>query len=553
MRRGWLYILFLLIVLSCVPLREVYAQSSSLLADGVQDFIRREQLFGKVGIHNSLLNESFATGYKAVDSLLKKNTGNIWSPSKRKPILGQLEWLPVSAALQYNSQHPYGWSDGAMIPSRGIQTLVSAGFSLTSGNFTLQVKPEFVYAQNTAFQTFPEDLNDVYWATYYQLLNKSDIPERFGEKAYKKVFAGQSSIRFTKGALSAGISTENMWWGPGRYNALVMSNNAPGFLHATLNTVKPIETAVGSFEGQLIAGSLSSSDIAPPDTNRYYNGIRLYQQKQDKSRYIAGFMMSWQPKWVKGLFVGFTKASYLYRSDISGIADIFPLEGIIKSGSEKAGKKASLGSLFARYVMPEEHAELYFEFGRNDKSPSLINIATDNGYPRAYVAGFRKLFTSNKRKSYIEFASEFTQMELPNAELIQQSASWYTNPFVRQGYTNYGQVLGAGIGPGTNSQLIDISWVKGFTKVGLKFERIVRNSDFYYNAFVITQDFTRHWVDISTTLHANWQFDRFLLSSEMGLIRSLNYQWYILPGLSYFKNGYDVLNFHGNLSFAYRL
>lgn len=553
MRRGGLYISILFVTLCFVPLSAVYAQSSSFLADGVQDFIRREQLFGRISLHNSLLNESFSTGYKAVDSLLKKNAVNVWVPAKQKILYDQLEWLPVSVALQYNSQHPYGWSDGAMIPSKGIETLVSAGFSFTSGNFSLQVKPEFVYAQNTAFETFPEDHNDIYWATYYQLLNKSDIPERFGDKAYKKIFAGQSSIRYTKGSLSAGISTENTWWGPGRYNALVMSNNAPGFLHATLNTVKPIETAIGSFEGQLIAGSLSSSEIAPQDTNRYYNGTRLYQPKLDKSRYIAGFTMSWQPKWVKGLYVGFSKASYLYHSDISGIADIFPLEGIIKSGIEKAGKKASLGSLFARYVMPEEHAELYFEFGRNDKSPSLINIATDNGYPRAYVAGFRKLFTSNKRKSYIEFASEFTQMELPNADLIKQSASWYTNSYVRQGYTNYGQVLGAGIGPGTNSQLIDISWVKGFTKVGVKFERVVRNSDFYYNAFVITQDFTRHWVDLSTTLHANWQFERFLLSSEMGLIRSLNYQWYILPGLSYFKNGYDVLNFHGNISFAYRL
>ena len=552
MRKRGIYISFAMLCL--VPLRVVYAQTSTLLADGVQDFIRREQLLGRVSLHNSLLNESFHTGYIAVDSLLKKSSaGNVWNSVTRKPLHGPIEWLPVSAAFQYNSRHPYGWSDGAMIPSKGIETLVSAGFLLRSGNFTLQIKPEFVYSQNTAFETFPEDHNDVYWATYYQLLNKSDIPERFGEKAYKKVFAGQSSIRYTKGPLSAGISTENMWWGPGRYNALVMSNNAPGFLHATLNTVKPIQTGIGSFEGQLIVGSLSSSEIPPPDTNRYYNGTRLYQAKQDKPRYITGFMLSWQPKWVKGLYVGFSKASYLYRSDISGIADIFPLEGIFKSGTEKAGKKASLGSLFARYIMPEEHAELYFEFGRNDKSPSLLNIVTDNGYPRAYVAGFRKLFTSNKRKSYIEFASEFTQMELPNADLIKQSASWYTNPYVRQGYTNYGQVLGAGIGPGTNSQLIDISWVKGFTKVGVKFERFVRNSDFYYNAFVITQDFTRHWVDLSTTLHASWQFNRFLLSSEMGLIRSLNYEWYILPGLAYFKNGYDVLNFHGNLSFSYRL
>lgn len=533
-----------------------FGQNSSFLADGVQDFVRREQLFGKVDLKNGLLNQSFVGGYSALDSLLPG--WQIPANKKNRSLLAKsstvtMQWLPFSATGQYNTHHPYGWNDGAMIPARGIEGLISGGIILSSGNFSLQFKPEFIYAQNTAFETFPEEHSDVYWARYYQLLNKSDIPERFGENAYKKLFPGQSSIRYHTGSLSVGISTENLWWGPGRYNALVMSNNAPGFVHMTLNTIKPIVTAIGSFKGQLVAGSLSSSGIAVPDTNRYYNGTRLYQPKNEETRYLTGLTLSWQPKWVKGLFVGFNKVSYLYHSDISGIADVFPLEGIIRSGSEKNGKKASLGSLFARYVMPEDHAELYFEYGRNDKSPSLLNMVTDNGYPRAYVAGFRKLFPSRKSKSYIEFASEFTQMELPTAELIQQGASFYTHPYVRQGFTNDGQVLGAGVGPGSNSQLVDISWVKGFTKVGLQFERIARNNDFYYNAFVITQDFTRHWIDVSTTLHANWQFNRFLFSSQMGLIRSLNYQWYIFPDLGYFKNGYDVLNFHANVSFSYRL
>ena len=553
-RPGCLYCLFFGVSLFCC-LIQINAQTSSFLADGVQDFVRREQLLGKVDLKNGLLVQSFSTNYRALDSLLPE-----WYSSKGNKGLTilrgssiKLQWLPFSSTQQYNSHHPYGWNNGAMIPSAGLQALASGGISIELGKFSIQFKPEFVYAQNTAFETFPTEHYDVYWARYYQLLNKSDIPERFGDKAYHKILPGQSSIRYHTGSFSVGLSTENLWWGPGRYNALMMSNNAQGFAHITLNTIKPVVTGIGTFEGQLIAGSLSSSGILLSDTNRYYNSERLYQAKREASRYITGITVSWQPKWVKGLFVGFTKASYLYGSDISGIADILPLEGVIRSNTEKNNKKASLGSLFARYVMPEEHAELYFEFGRNDKSPSLINIVTDNGYPRAYVAGFRKLFALQKRNHFIEFSSEFTQLQLPTAELIQQAASWYTHPYVRQGFTNRGEVLGAGIGPGSNSQLVDISWVKGFTKVGLKFERIARNNDFFYNAFVITQDFTRHWIDISTTFHADWQFKRFLFSSQMALIRSLNYEWYIFPGLGYFKNGYDVLNFHANLSFSYRL
>jgi hypothetical protein len=202
---------------------------------------------------------------------------------------------------------------------------------------------------------------------------------------------------------------------------------------------------------------------------------------------------------------------------------------------------------------------LYMEYGRNDKSPNLLNLVTETAYPRAYVAGFRKLFPS-RNKSFIEFSSEFTQMGLPAVPtLINGAQSWYTHDYVRQGYTNMGQVMGAGIGPGSNSQMISIAWVKGIKKVGVLLERVVHNNDFYYNAFAESQDFRRHWTDLSTTVSADWVYKRFLLSAQVAMIRSLNYEyWYFdfLPLTSptnYFQNGYDVLNFHTNISFSYRL
>ncbi|WP_216072810.1 capsule assembly Wzi family protein, partial [Acinetobacter baumannii] len=66
--------------------------------------------------------------------------------------------------------------------------------------------------------------------------------------SYLRVLPGQSSIRLSTGPVSLGISTENLWWGPGCFNALLMSNNAPGFLHLTFNTTRPVKTPIGSFE-----------------------------------------------------------------------------------------------------------------------------------------------------------------------------------------------------------------------------------------------------------------------------------------------------------------
>jgi hypothetical protein len=530
--------------------QQLYAQNTSFLGDGVDDYVRRSQLLGKLSVQQALTSRSFSSNYAMLDTMLREWPASVAFKTGKTV---KLNLLPLTLVTQYNSHHGYGGNDAGMIPARGMQTALSAGIKISAGGFSLQVKPEFIYASNPWFETYSTEQYDPYWVQYYRWLNSSDIPERFDNGSYNKFYPGQSSIRYTTGAISLGVSTENIWWGPGMRNTLVMGNNAPGFLHGTLNTVHPIKTGIGSFEGQIIGGTLSGSGILPPDRNRY-NSLNqpLYRPKPEESRYVAGMVLSWQPKWIKGLFVGFAKASYLYNSSVSGLADILPLEGIIKSSSEKNQQKAALGSLFARYVMPEEKAELYFEFGRNDKSPNLINLVADQGYPAAYVAGFRKLFPI-KGGANIEVASEFTQLQLPTADLVFSARSWYTDSFVRHGYTNQGQVLGASIGPGSNSQMLDISWVKGFNKIGLMFERLVHNNDFFYNAYSNPVDYTRHWIELSTTAHVDWRLQRFLLSSQIALVRSLNYEYYTFPDQPYFSNGYDVLNFYARISLSYRL
>ncbi len=521
-------------------------------AHGLSDYYRRQELITGQTSPTSLLQQQFTHQLSLLDSLFP------FPDSLRlfkKPVAARkvsLQLLPASVTIAYNSHHPFGWNDAAMIPANGLQTMASGGFLLKSGKWSLQLMPQIIYAANPSFETFPTEHADTYWNTYYRLLNTIDMPERFGNKSYQRILPGQSALRFSTGAVSLGISTENYWWGPGRFNALVMGNNAPGFLHFTANTTRPIATPIGTFEAQLVAGQLLSSGIFPADTNRYFNGNRLYKAKKEEERYMTGLTISWQPKWVKGLTLGMAQASYQYLSDVKGIADILPLAGVVISNSQKAGKKAALGSLFARYLLPKDHAEVYVEYGRNDRVPTPTNILADVNYPRAFVGGFRKLFPLKKPGTWLDLSVELTQMGLPTPELVLEGISFYAHPFVRQGYTHRGQVIGAGIGPGSNSQTIDLSWIKGYNKVGLRIERLARNMDFNYTAFIGTRDYTRHWIDLSTELHADWQYQNILFSARTTLTRSLNYQWYVFPSLGYFENGYDWLNFNATLSVAYR-
>ena len=516
---------WILLLLICFFNLSLKAQSSSLLSDGIADYIRRSQLTGKLETDRSLAVNSFSSNLEAVDTLFRNSTSTILKKSN-------IRLLPISETTQYNSKTGYGRNNGAMIPSAGFQGAISAGFTATIGNFSIQLKPEWLMAQNNAYETFSTAQYAYYWNIYYKWLNKIDNPESFGTEAYNKILLGQSHVEYNFKKVAVGFSNENLWWGPGRYNALIMSNNAEGFLHATIHTTSPITSNWGSIEGQLISGKLQNSNILPPDHYRYDNGQLLYKPKPLESRYLHGIIASFQPKIAKGLFLGFSLVNYGYN----------------------ASNNETMGSMFARYVMPKDHAEIYIEYGRNDKMPTPMNLAVENGYPRAFVAGLRKLIPlHSKRESFIELAAEFTQLQLPTSRLTLDSNanSWYTSSSVQHGYTNNGKIIGAGIGPGSNSETIAISYLKGFNKIGVEFERYVHNNDFYYNAYSYVKDFTRHWVDVSTCFVGSYRYKHLVLNGKLGFIRSINYEWNTLEGLGYFTNGYDLFNVHANIALSY--
>ncbi len=550
-------ILIISILFVCIAVKPDAVFGQFFSNEILKNMFRNGQLTGSFKKEFSSTVNMDQVSMQELDSILGiSNTIALKIPIK-KPFIS-IDFLPVAIRQQYNTELPYEWNNAPMIPAKGYQEVFSAGFYARIGkHLTIQFAPEVVYAENKPFEQFSQQLSDRIWTSYYRFLNTSDIPSQIGTGSYNKFFPGQSSIRYNFRSFSVGISSESMWWGPGWRNALIMSNNAPGFVHFTFNTIKPVPTGIGTFEGQVIAGKLEESNILPP---RIYSvdtvGDFLYQPKRNEWRYITGMVLTWQPKWVKNLYVGFAKSSYLYHSDISNPIDALPLQGFLGRSittTEKNGKKSSMGSLFARYVMPGDKAELYMEFGNKNYSLMPWNIIQTESYRRAYVAGFRKLFPA-KKGAYIQMAAEFTQMEAPVAELIRNPDSWYTDPYVRQGYTNLGRVIGAGIGPGSNSQTLEISWIKGMKKLGLQFERVRYNSDFYYYAFEYTLDFRRHWIDLSTTLKADWNYKRFFASAQLGIIRSYNYKWLIIqvdPN-SYFVPGNEVLNISSRLSVSYR-
>ncbi|WP_431293723.1 capsule assembly Wzi family protein [Pedobacter sp. P26] len=554
------FFLFLVLALIAVSAK-TFAQTLPVgLLDQIEDNLRRQQLLGNDTSRSSFMIRPLNISDR--NNFLLDSDHDIYLDAFRKKIYSShndksaVYLLPVTWQQQINTHHPYGWNDGSMIQARGYQTQISAGIYAKVGPLSIQLRPEYVYAENKDFRELQDAGNsDAFLRKYAQVANRIDNPERFGNGSYSKLDWGQSSIRLTFDPVSIGLSNENLWWGPGVRNSLLMSNTASGFKHISLNTSRPINTPIGSFETQIVAGRLESSKIIVENP--------LFTAKPNDWRYLSGIAFTYQPKWIPNLFLGFDRSFIVYRNDMgNSFGDYFPLFSSVEKisiidgpNNEDSKKRDQYASFFARWVMPESRAEVYFQYGRNDHPYDIRDALQEPEHSRAYIAGFRKLVPLKKPDEFIQVGVELTQLEGSRTGEGREQPTWYIHHQVRDGYTNNGQILGAGIGPGSNLQSLDVSWVRGLKRIGIQIERLVNNNDLYYMA--ITTDPRRKWIDLSLSGKFDWSYKNFILNSQLTYIRSHNYQ-YTAKNIVYTDKNFwnwdkqDINNLHLKIGLMYR-
>ncbi len=557
------FLLIILISILCFG-NGVFAQSISLNHTHLNEYYRNQQL-----LENLDISLSFASRPLYAEALTLEN---IFTPEQDTFLAddnlsfpgtvqfhkdrGKLQILPVNILAQNNSKYPYGINDGIMVPARGLQTRIDVGLFFKYSLLSIQLNPEYVYAQNTDFDGYPAGYTSKIGTKFPLDRNDGslDYPERHGDGVYHRIALGQSSLRLSYKVISLGISTENIWFGPGYKNSLLMTNSAPGFPHITLNTTKPIKTPIGSFEGQLIAGKTDSSGYTP-NLNADW-------------RYINAFMLSYNPKWIPGLFLGMVRSSMIYHEDMgSGFGSYLPVFGFLtkNTGGTNAEVDAQrdnqLISVFMRWAFPEAHGEFYFEYGREDHSWDLRDFLIEPAHSNAYVLGLRKLFLLKDKKSYIQFIGELTNLAanqttinrmMPASFIPYAPNYWYNHYQVKHGYTHKGQMLGSGIGPASNQQTIHVSWNKGLKQIGIELERHVHNNNFWYNH---VKDIRANWVDNTFGLFANWNYKHFLFYGKMTYINSKNYQWLYEPFDfvdGYWSQNKTTINIHSQMGIVYR-
>ncbi|MBI2283799.1 MAG: hypothetical protein HYU71_08840 [Bacteroidetes bacterium] len=473
-------LLFILLSLSI----SISLSAQSIVIGSVEDLeLREKQLLGK---YDSSVSFTVRPLYQ--------NRSTDW----KKP---KLSVLPLVFTQQYNSHHPYGWNDGAMMASKGYQAMLSAGVHAQYGSLEVQVKPEMVYANNASYAP-----NTAYGSN--------------AGGAYQKLFPGQSYVKLSAGAVSVGLSSQNLWWGPGTRSALLMSNNAPGFVHGFISSRKPLHTPVGDFEWQLIGGKLTSDD------NRAYENFNLTTPSSPLPkdwRYLSAYVISYHPKWVPGLFLGMTRALQRYKQDIklSGTSFLNQYIPVLTKSFQKANaqyddtmRTDQLASFFLRWVLAKAKAEFYVEWGYNDYNQNVRDYLMGTTHSAAYIVGFKKIVALSKEK-YIDLGFEMTQMSQSPDYLVREAGNWYVHGQVLQGYTHQNQILGAGAGLGTNVQSVTATWVKEHARLGFLLERVERDPQYH----------AAKWTDLSIGCMPQFKKDRFVFSGILQMIHSSNYAW----------------------------
>lgn len=450
-----------------------------------QNYLRNNQLLGQVDSNLSFSSQT-----------------NFTIPSFNNRDKSTLIFLPFILTQQFNSGKPYGWNDGPMMQVKGYQVLARPGVNMRLSIFETQIAPEILYSNN---------------------------------QTYSKIFLGQSFLKLHFGPISIGVSSESMWWGPGINSSLLMSNNAPGFNHVFIGTNKPIKTPIGHIEFNLIGAKLTSDKKLP-----YENNYNQLGNINDDWRYLNAYVVSWQPKWIKGLFLGMTRSLQQYGEKVqtqkSGfVSKYLPVLGLAIEKTNNLGDdtldRDQLASFFLRWLLPKSNAEFYVEFGKNDYGVNIRDYLLAPSHSYAYTVGVRKLLPKTKQ-NYVQLEAELTQMSQSPDAIVRYAGNWYVHWQVKQGYTHQNQIIGAGAGFGSNVQTASATWINGDIRNGFLIQRVERDPEGRLNK----------WTDLSIGWMPQWKYKNMLLGAKVQLIRSNNYNW---------EKGNHSFNLHSRLMIQY--
>jgi hypothetical protein len=482
----------------------VSAQNSTDSANSLLRYVTPLTLVG--GITSDRLRLDQLRGQAGLDGYM------IRSASSMNPRPKSLRGWGVAASViapEYfavnNDAIPFSINDGPVWAGVGTSSRLLIGAQIAAGPFRLILAPEIVRAANDYFllrdtlrfyapPVPKERAGKGFVFPWYALGPYSiDMPTRFGDEPISRLDAGQSTALVQYRGVETGISNENQWWGPGIRNALILSNNAPGFPHAFVRTANPWKTPIGSVEARLIIGGLTESRWFDTTSN---NNVRS----------LSAFAFSVRPKFDKDLVIGAARSVYatttgwgrVPRNFLDAFSNVGrPNNRALGDSTVKPGGRDQIFSIFGRWIFPKDGFETYFEWARLEFPYSLRDALTAPNHSQGYTLGLQYARPAFTAGGQVRFQGELTSVEQSATWRDRPQGSFYTSRKVIQGYTQMGQPLGAAIGPGASSQFVALDFIDPSWSFGIFAGRIRWNEDIHSTyGFPLYQGYCIHDVSV---------------------------------------------------------
>lgn len=388
----------------------------------------------------------------------------------------------------YNTKAPYGQNDGALWQGKGYNTSLTAGARLEAFGFEATFKPQVSWSQNREFDYMP----GVYGSEYsYFWKGNIDLVQRYGDSSFWTFDWGDTEIRYSWNNFTVGFGFQSPWLGPAFLNPMLGSNNAgtyPKFdigLRKTEIYMPYTKWYLGEIEGRAWLGYLTESDYFDNDSTNDH-------------RQLTGFSVAYSPSILPEFTISINKIS-LARWDEKSAKYLNPLY----DSNEVEDQKVSFG---ADLLFPTVGFEVYGELGIDDSNArgfaNPFHTAIYTVGAKKELSFFRRFQKFNIRPEIIFEWSNFEMSQ--DFQLQWNYMGYYSHSLIAQGYTQRGQILGAGSGYFGNSQYIALRthFSKGNVTLFLHYNRPDTN---YLNNFgVNTKD--KDWLDEEKKQHDQWGF-----------------------------------------------
>jgi len=427
----------------CVAAAQTASRSWAEMTAGseLESYLRALQVAGKAPAYPVSVR-----GWSAVerDSIVPRASEHPWIARFRTPARGggvRAALIRPELELVENTGFPYGADDGAVWAGKGLTIAVSGGFELRAGALSVVVDPVFFRAENAAFALEPVPAT-VRGAPYNEPVTPGtiDLPQRFGPGAYQRFDPGQSTVRLDLFGFAIGATTASESWGPAITSPVILGNNAAGFPRLFAGTARPLNVGIGRVHGRWFAGQLGQSDWSPTDTA---GGKRL----------AAGIVVVFQPRGLENVELGISRFFHrFWPKDGVRASDFFiPFEGFLKQGLRNKDDPSApggtpdnqLASFFARVALPGSGVEIYGEYGREDHSWNIRDLAGEPDHISAYTLGVMRAWTDASAGVLTTMRAEVTNARVTAIARGRGEGLLYEHSPLVQGHTQYGQLLGS--------------------------------------------------------------------------------------------------------------